>query len=93
VPQHLASTASPHHDHSGHHTQDEPAHPAKAPHCSWCILCGKLGAAIGAPPAPIAILQPEAMYLKQAAPGVRGRVAGHSFAVLPLGARAPPRLV
>jgi hypothetical protein len=92
VPPLADASASSHDGHSEHHTPGDPAKPRQAHPCGWCILCGKLGVALGAPAAPVGVLTPEAGSATLFTPAARVRAVGQTSAVFPLGARAPPRL-
>ena len=94
-PERTGHTAAVHdHDHgSGHHTPGTPTPSPDISHCSWCVLCGKLGVAVGAPPVPDVALLPPAAFLQDAGAVPRECFRGRSYALLPVGARAPPRFV
>jgi hypothetical protein len=85
--------ASHQHIHDGHHVPAPPEQQHQAAHCSWCILCGKLGAAVGAPPVPIVALGPVATRGEHVSDAQGACVLGRFYAVLPLGSRAPPGFV
>jgi hypothetical protein len=66
---------------------------SKAPHCTWCILCGKLGLAVGPAPTVLDVLSPAREAVRLATAFTTDAVADCFVAVLPVGARAPPAFV
>jgi hypothetical protein len=87
------ASASVREDHSEHHNPGDPNERSKEHPCGWCILCGKLGVALGTPPHPLGALLPYGSSATQFAPAAGASVLGQTYGVLPLGARAPPRFV
>jgi hypothetical protein len=86
--------------HAGHHVDcpqcqapDEPAPPSRTLHCTWCILCGKLGVALAPPPVVADVLSPERDAVRWSNAFGTEIFAGRSASVLPVGARAPPPVV
>jgi hypothetical protein len=90
APRSATPAAGHHHDPSGHHAPSAPATPQETAHCSWCILCGKLGAAVGTPPVPTAIVLPAAISIERIVGRSRAGAESLFRPVLPVGARAPP---
>jgi hypothetical protein len=84
--------AHEHGDVARHHAND-PAAPAKPPHCFWCILAKKLGYDLGPPPTVAALLSPPRDSVEMIFT-IRTETSDHRLRLLPpLGARAPPDLV
>jgi hypothetical protein len=89
-----ASTPAAHeHGDAARHHANDPAAPAKPPHCFWCILAKKLGHDLGPPPTIAALLSPP-RDIAEVIFTIRTETSDHRLHLLPpLGARAPPGLV
>ncbi|WP_046864147.1 hypothetical protein [Microvirga massiliensis] len=89
-----ASTPAAHeHGDVARHDANDPAAPAKPPHCFWCILSKKLGHDLGPPPTIAALLSPSRDIVEMIFT-IRTETSDHRLHLLPpLGARAPPDLV
>jgi hypothetical protein len=84
--------ASSHEGHSEHHRPVDPAPPGEAHPCGWCVLCGKLGIALGMPAAASGVLAPHPASTVRLVFAISDRGLDSTRATLPLGARAPPWL-